>query len=144
MNFFQQELQRFLGKTPEFENASYIGRKAFAQLSNGVTVTAQFITLGTHEHYEGLQLKALTPDQGVIDTTVLRFRDYCSKRTNIGTTHPHIWQDLRGGYEWYHEPSQAEIEAITAEACEYVRGFQPMQEQKCSDHSEVNMTMGGM
>ncbi len=126
MNFFEQELRRFTGKTTAFKSckALYVGRACFIPLSGNRRARLEFATNGTCDHYEVLQITILSAADGKIDCLRLRFSDYFAPRKGgcSGTCRPHIWVDY-GKAEWYVAPTAAEIAAITQAAHDYVMLF---------------------
>ena len=74
MNFFEQELRRFTGKTTAFKSckALYAGRACFIPLSGSRRARLEFVTSGVADQYDALQVTILSTADGKIDC--LRFR----------------------------------------------------------------------
>lgn len=138
MNFFQAQLLYFFRGRPEFENAKYVGRSCFVPLSDGTKIKAEFITREIADMYEALKLTAMNKSEGQIDMTILNFKDYFGEvRGSISDPlTPHIWV-YGGKAEWYGSPTYADKESIADAACEYVRLFDPEQEEG----NDVEMSM---
>jgi len=126
MNFFEQQLRNFTGKTTSFKSTSpvFIGRACFLTLSEGRRARLEFIILGTTDHYEALEVTVINLRDGKIDSIRLRFTDYFApKQVGSGTTRtPHIWM-CDGKARWYVEPAEAEKAALSKAAHDYVMLF---------------------
>jgi len=126
MNFFERELRRFTGKETAFKSSKpvYAGRACFIQLSGNRRARMEFVTCGTADHFEALDVTILSTTNGKIDHLRLRFNEYFAHRKGgcSGTTTPHIWV-YRGEAEWYTEPTSLEIKAITQAAYDYIMLF---------------------
>ena len=126
MNFFEQQLRNFTGKTTAFKSTSpiYIGRACFLTLSEGRRVRLEFITLGTAEQYEALEVTVINLRDGKLDSIRLRFSDYFAPRPTLGgdARAPHIWM-CDGKARWYGEPAEAEKAALSKAAHDYVMLF---------------------
>ena len=126
MNFFEQQLRALTGKTTSFKSANpvFIGRACFLTLSEGRRVRLEFITLGTAEQYEALEVTVINLRDGKIDSIRLRFTDYFApKQVGSGTTRtPHIWM-CDGKARWYGEPAETEKTALSKAANDYVKLF---------------------
>ena len=94
MNFFEQELRRFTGKETAFKSSKpvYAGRACFIQLSGNRRARLEFVTCGTADHFEALDVTILSTTDGKIDHLRLRFKDYCAQRKGgcSGSVWPHI------------------------------------------------------
>lgn len=69
MNFFEQELRRFTGKTTAFKSckALYAGRACFIPLSGSRRARLEFVTSGVADQYDALQATILSVTNGKID-----------------------------------------------------------------------------
>ena len=58
MNFFEQELRRFTGKTTAFKSCKALcaGRACFILLSGNRRARLEFVTSGVADHYDALQV----------------------------------------------------------------------------------------
>lgn len=126
MNFFEQLLRGLTGKTTAFKSASpvFIGRACFLTLSEGRRARLEFITLGTADQYEALQVSVINLNDGKIDCIQLRFSDYFAPKRTVGgdARAPHIWV-YQGKAEWYGEPAETEKAALSKAASDYVKLF---------------------
>ena len=65
MNFFEQELRRFTGRTTAFKSckALYAGRACFIPLSGSRRARLEFVTSGVADQYDALQVTILSTDR---------------------------------------------------------------------------------
>lgn len=126
MNFFEQELRRFTGRTTAFKSckALYAGRACFIPLSGSRRARLEFVTSGVADHYDALQVTILSATNGKIDCLRFRFSDSFAPQKGgcSGICYPHIWVD-RGEPEWYVAPTAAEIAGLAQTAHDYVMLF---------------------
>ena len=82
MNFFEQELRRFTGKTTAFKSckALYAGRACFIPLSGSRRARLEFVTSGVADQYDALQVTILSTTDGKIDCLRFRFSDFFAPR----------------------------------------------------------------
>ena len=126
MNFFEQELRRFTGKTTAFKSckALYAGRACFIPLSGNRRARREFVTSGVADHYDALQVTILSTTNGKIDCLRFRFKDSFALRKSgcSGICHPYIWINC-GEAEWYVAPTASEITDIAQTVYDYVMLF---------------------
>ena len=127
MNFFEQQLRFIVGNQPSFENAKYIGRACIASLDGGVKLKAEFIKGIMAERFIALQLTAINPSEGAIDSITLKFEDYFKKRNGVYSKTPYI-QSYKGDDTcWIDEPSIAEKAELGDAVQEYAELFEQQQ-----------------
>ena len=82
MNFFEQELRRFTGRTTAFKSckALYAGRACFIPLSGSRRARLEFVTSGVADQYDALQVTILSTADGKIDCLRFRFSDFFAPR----------------------------------------------------------------
>jgi len=82
MNFFEQELRRFTGRTTAFKSckALYAGRACFIPLSGSRRARLEFVTSGVADQYDALQVTILSTTDGKIDCLRFRFSDFLAPR----------------------------------------------------------------
>ena len=56
MTFFKNELRKLL--ITQYPNATFVGRAAYVQLSDMNRAKIQFVTCGTADHYEAIQVRS--------------------------------------------------------------------------------------
>lgn len=126
MNFFEQELRKLVGQSNALADPRYIGRACYGRVSGNIRVKLQFVTMGTHEHYEALQATLINNTEGEIDRSVIRFRDIWGTKNFANFPEgiaPHIWM-YQGKYEWYGlEPNPYDYEILADSVDEYLELF---------------------
>ena len=75
MNFFEQELRKFFEKNNGFDRVNFIGKASYGTLGERTRMKLEFVTLGTHQKYEGIKATVLDKTDGMIDSLVLKFVD---------------------------------------------------------------------
>jgi hypothetical protein len=136
MNFFEQELRKLLEGSETIADPRFTGRVCLARLTDTTNVKLEFVTLGTHEHYEGIKATILNRTEGQIDSTVFRFADILGKKAIPDNPnfrnglYPHIWK-YNDKLEWYaYKPTPRDMEIITETVDSYLTAFQePVQTQ---------------
>ena len=125
MNFFERELRRFTGSDTAFKSSKplFTGRACFIQLSGNRRARLEFVTCGTANRFEALDVTILSATEGKIDQLRLRFKDYCATRNGFsGDVWPHIWI-YREKADWYAAPTSSEIKAVAQAAHDYIMLF---------------------
>ena len=126
MNFFEQELRKLVGQSNALADPRYIGRACYGKVSDNIRAKLQFVTMGTHEHYEALQVKLLNNTEGEIDTNIIRFKDVWGVKKFADFPEgisPHIWT-YNGKTEWYgFEPNPADYELLADSVDEHLEMF---------------------
>ena len=125
MNDFEKLLRGVLDRTDTFLDASYTGRACYARLSNDLRIKAEFIYTSVKDHYNALKLTAISSRNGILDTLVLPFSDYCAPnpRFSAGDTYPHIWSD-RHRTDWYYAPKPGELDQLAANVDDFVYQYE--------------------
>ena len=139
MNFFEQELRKLFEGSGVISDTRFAGRVCVARLTDSTNVKLKFVTMGTHEHYEGIEATVLNRTEGKIDSTVFRFSDILGMKSGKNTASyldglpPHIWK-RNNDYEWYaYKPTPRDFEMITETVDSYLEAFQaPVQSQGMS------------
>lgn len=128
MTFFEQELRKIIqGEYPE---ATFVGRACYVRLSEMNRAKIQFVTCGTADHYEALQMTILNRSDGQIDTLRLRFKDVLGTKSvpNNPNFHngivPHAWT-YNGKAEWYgYHPNSRDYQKLAHAVSDYLEVFQ--------------------
>ena len=126
MTFFENELRKLL--ITQHPNATFVGRAAYVQLSDMNRAKIQFVTCGTADHYEAIQVTILNRNDGQIDTLRLRFSDVWGKgqidNLYIKQSGPYAWT-YNGKTEWYaYHPNSRDYQQLTNEVSKYLNLFQ--------------------
>jgi hypothetical protein len=130
-NFFEGELRKLFQNNGVMEDVRFAGRACIGRLTDSTNVKLRFVTMGTHEKYEGIEVTVLNRLEGKIDSNTFRFKDILgAKPVNNPNfpdgVSPHIWDGaLKGGYEWYvYKPTPADFEQIAEAIDAYMEMFQ--------------------
>jgi hypothetical protein len=128
-NFWQTELRKLFQNSATIEDIRFTGRACVGRLSDSQNVKLRFVTLGTHDHYEGIEATIIKRTEGQIDATTFRFGDIIGN-VSIDGRPPYVWI-YNGKTEWYgYKPTPADFEKILAEVDDYLEMFQePVQSQ---------------
>ena len=134
MNCFEQELRRVVGACGGIMNPIFTGRACYADLGGDNRGKIQFVTQGTHEKYEALEVKILNRSEGEVDAVLFRFADIWGKKQVSNPNFqdgiiPHI-ATYNEKSEWYvYRPTDADIKQLTAGVGAYLDLF--------TDHSLI-------
>lgn len=127
-NFFEQELRKLFADGSIIDDPKFVGRACLGSLDSDLRVRAEFITMGIAGHYSALRLTVLNRKKGVVDKSVLRFKDILGKKA-VGNpnfrsgVYPYIWDD-DGKADWYvYRPTPADFEALRETADDYLNVF---------------------
>ncbi len=125
MTFFERELRKIV--EPIDPNASYVGRACYVRLDDKNRAKIQFVTCGTAEHYQALQLTILNRNDGQIDTLRVRFADIWGKgqikNLSIEQDGPYAWT-YNGKTTWYaYQPTDRDYDKLTDAVCTYLEVF---------------------
>ena len=126
MNFFEQELRKLVGQSNALADPRYIGRACYGRVSDNIRAKLQFVTMGTHEQYEGLKVTLLNNTEGEIDTNIIRFKDMWGEKKTKNFPNgivPYIWT-YQGESKWYaYEPNPADYEILADSVDEHLEMF---------------------
>ena len=138
-SFFEQELRKLFGDGENIKNPKFVGRACLGDLDGDLRARAEFITMGVADNYEALRLTVLNRKEGVVDCSVLRFRDVLGVKRVPGNPNfprgvsPYIWND-RGKAEWYAFcPTAADYDTIRQDAKQYLDVFRNRQQERVQD-----------
>lgn len=133
MNFFEQELRKMFAAAKIFDNIQFVGRACYGTLGENTRIKLEFMTNGTHEHYEGIRATALDILGGKLDSVPILFVDLMGKIENTcgHQSGPYAWT-YNGKTEWYaYHPTKADYTQITEMVRDYAELFREQtQEQK--------------
>lgn len=132
MGFFENELKKMFGAKSPINDARFVGRACLGRLGETTNVKLQFVTLGVHERYEGIEATIFNRNKGVIDCNIFRFADILGKnvlKNNPNNSLPHIWASMSKGYEWYsYKPTTGDYAAVAKEVNNYLEVFLEQQQ----------------
>lgn len=135
MTFFENELRKLL--IPQYPEATFVGRAAYVHLSDMNRAKLQFVTCGTADHYEAIQMTILNRNDGQIDSLRLRFSDVWGKgqvnNPYIKQSGPYAWT-YNGKTERYaYQPNSRDYQQLSNEVSKYLDLFQE-QTHSASQH----------
>ena len=129
MNFFEQELRKLFENSAMLDDIRFTGRACVGRLTDLTNVKLNFVTLGIHEQYDGIEVAILNRNEGKIDSQIFRFSDIFGKKPVNNPNfsdgmYPHIWKDY-DRYEWYvYKPDPKDYEQISSVIEDYLSVFQ--------------------
>ena len=145
MNFFEQELRKFFGKNNGFDRVNFIGKACYGTLGERTRMKLEFVTLGTHQKYEGIKATVLDKTDGMIDSLVLKFVDIWGKKKLNNPNfregmEPYVWI-YNGTPEWYaYEPTSSDYKVFASSVKEYAELFRD-QAQELENGYSMNQQM---
>ena len=141
MGFFEDELRKLIGAESPISGARYGGRACAGLLGETASVKLQFVTLGTHEKYEGIKAAVFNRSGGEIDSNIFRFADILGKNVtkhNLNNDMPYVWADMNRTYEWYaYKPAAADYAAVAKEINNYLEMFLERERQPVKEKPKI-------
>ena len=132
MTFFEQELRKIV--EPTYPDATFVGRACYVRLSDMNRAKIEFVTCGTADHYEALQMSILNRRDGKVDALRLRFNEIWGQ----GQEGIYAWT-YRGETEWYsYQPNRKDYGALSGKVADYLEVFQE-QTQTAGQHWQQTM-----
>ncbi len=128
MTTFEQELRKLFDHDAVFSDTKFVGRTCYGKISDNLRVRAEFVTLGHADHYEALKISLINRTEGVIDSTVLRFREVLGNKqvTNPNFKEgvsPHLWK-YQDELEWYvYKPTPSDFNKLANAVDDYIEVF---------------------
>lgn len=141
INAFEQELRKIV--SPNYPDATYVGRACYVRLSERNRAKVQFISTHIADKYDALRLTILNRDEGTVDNLVLRFSDLLGKKHTSNPyfsdgVDPYLW-DNYGKVVWYvYQPSSRDYQELSDAVGSYLEIFQ---EQSQTDRPGWVQTM---
>ena len=132
-NFFEQELRKLASQLTIMDDARFMGRACYGRVCENIRAKLQFVTMGTADHYEALQVTLINNTEGEIDHSTIRLKELWGKlhgNPNFPQgADPHIWINS-GKTAWYAvQPGPAEYEVLAGEVDGYMELFSEDMEQ---------------
>ena len=141
MGFFEDELRKIVGANSPISDARYGGRACVGRLGESTNVKLQFVTIGTHEKYEGIKATVFNRNEGEVDSNVFRFADILGKNVtkhNLNNDMPYAWAKMNRTYEWYaYKPTAADYAAVAKEVNGYLEMFLEQQRQPVKEKAKT-------
>ena len=118
MTFFEQELRKIV--EPTYPDATFVGRACYVRLSDMNRAKIEFVTCGTMDRYDALQMTILSRRDGKVDALRLRFNEIWGQ----GQEGIYAWT-YRGATEWYtYQPNRKDYGALSGKVADYLEVFQ--------------------
>lgn len=125
-------MQKLCISIPYLQNPTFIGKTMMAKLDDDLRVKISFVTCGTHEKYEALQVRIINRTDGEVDSQRFKFRDLLSRGRTLAI------EDNGSGPTWgLQKPVQSDYTKIIAALHNYIAMYAPEMEQ------EPDMGIGG-
>lgn len=136
MNFFEKELRNILDSNYYTADVRVVGRAYYASIGKNLRLKAEFVTMGTADHYEGIKVTVINRNDGPVDSLTLRFADVLGRKTTPKVSHDnslYAWT-YNGKTEWYaYEPTPRDYERLSDALNDYIEVFcEPTQTQGIS------------
>ena len=129
MTRYEQELRKLFDGSGLMDRPQYSGRVCVGELGKDLRVRAEFLSTCVANQYDAIRLTVLNRTEGVVDRTMLRFKDVWGKKPVPGNPNfrsgvlPHLWDD-RGDVDWYaYHPSVADYDALRQSIGQYLSVF---------------------
>ena len=106
MTVYERELRKLFENSDLIDHPQYSGRVCVGELGKDLRVRAEFLSTCVANQYDAIRLTVLNRTEGVVDRTMLRFKDVWGKKPVPGNPNfrsgvmPHLWDD-RGDVDWY-------------------------------------------
>ncbi|MGE4354664.1 MAG: hypothetical protein AB7D36_11350, partial [Oscillospiraceae bacterium] len=126
MNFFEKELRNILDSNYYTADVKVVGRAYYASIGKNLRLKAEFVTMGTADHYEGIKATVINRNDGPVDSLTLRFADVLGGKTTSKVSNdnlPYAWT-YNEKTEWYtYEPTPRDYEILSDALNDYIEVF---------------------
>ena len=116
MTRYEQELRKLFDGSDLMDCPQYSGRVCVGELGKDLRVRAEFFSAHVADQYDAIRLTVLNRKEGVVDRTLLQFKDVWGKKPVPSNPNfrsgvmPHLWDD-HGDVDWYvYHPSAADYD----------------------------------
>lgn len=135
MTTFEKELRKLFDCYRVFTNATFVGRACYGRISSNLRVRVEFVTLGYADKYEALKVSIINRNEGVVDSTILRFQEVLGRKLVANNPNfkdginPYMW-NYQGELKWYaYQPTQTDFKELRDVVDHYLELFrEPIQE----------------
>ena len=118
MTRYEQELRKLFDGSGLMDRPQYSGRVCVGELGKDLRVRAEFFSAHVADQYDAIRLTVLNRKEGVVDRTLLQFKDVWGKKPVPSNPNfrsgvmPHLWDD-HGDVDWYvYHPSAADYDSL--------------------------------
>ena len=129
MTVYERELRKLFENSDLMDRPRFSGRVCVGELGKDLRVRAEFLSTCVANQYDAIRLTVLNRTEGVVDRTMLRFKDVWGKKPVPGNPNfrsgvmPHLWDD-RGDVDWYaYHPSAADYDVLRQSIGQYLSVF---------------------
>lgn len=129
MTVYERELRKLFENSDLMDRPRFSGRVCVGELGKDLRVRAEFLSTCVANQYDAIRLTVLNRTEGVVDRTMLRFKDVWGKKPVPGNPNfrsgvmPHLWDDS-GDVDWYaYHPNAADYDALRQSIGQYLSMF---------------------
>ena len=129
MTVYESELRKLFENSDLMDRPRFSGRVCVGELGKDLRVRAEFLSTCVANQYDAIRLTVLNRTEGVVDRTMLRFKDVWGKKPVPGNPNfrdgvlAHLWDD-RGDVDWYaYHPTAADYDALRQSIGQYLSAF---------------------
>ena len=129
MTVYERELRKLFENSDLMDHPRFSGRVCIGELGKNLRVRAEFLSTCVANQYDAIRLTVLNRTEGVVDRTMLRFKDVWGKKPVPGNPNfrsgvlAHLWDD-RGDVDWYaYHPTAADYDALRQSIGQYLSVF---------------------
>ena len=129
MTVYESELRKLFENSDLMDRPRFSGRVCVGELGKDLRVRAEFLSTCVANQYDAIRLTVLNRTEGVVDRTMLRFKDVWGKKPVPGNPNfrsgvlAHLWDD-RGDVDWYaYHPSAADYDSLRQAIGQYLSMF---------------------
>lgn len=139
MTVYEKELRKLFENSGLMDHPQYSGRVCVGELGKDLRVRAEFLSTHIASQYDAIRLTVLNRKEGVVDRTLLRFKDVWGKKSVPGNPNfregvlPHLWDDS-GDVDWYaYHPNAADYAALRQSVGQYLSMFRERTPERGQD-----------
>lgn len=139
MTVYEKELRKLFENSGLMDHPQYSGRVCVGELGKDLRVRAEFLSTHIASQYDAIRLTVLNRKEGVVDRTLLRFKDVWGKKPVPGNPNfregvlPHLWDDS-GDVDWYaYHPNAADYAALRQSVGQYLSMFRERTPERVQD-----------
>ena len=99
MTVYERELRKLFENSDLMDHPRFSGRVCIGELGKDLRVRAEFLSTCVANQYDAIRLTVLNRTEGVVDRTMLRFKDVWGKKPVPGNPNfrsgvlAHLWDD---------------------------------------------------
>ena len=129
MTVYEKELRKLFENSNLMDRPQFSGRVCVGELGKDLRVRAEFISAHVADKYDAIRLTVLNRTEGMVDRTLLQFKDVWGKKPVPGNPYlrdgvlPYLW-DYRGDVDWYaYHPNAADYDSLRQSIGQYLSMF---------------------